>query len=147
MAGNARTIGGATAPIGRPGNVAVGRTVTEVRITGTVTGGLWWPYGAAIGKPFRVTLNPERESPAHRGPEDSFAAMVAAELDAQGGDFSSAPRLTADTGVIVRRVRWALLGHTLVTRERWYPVTAFPSLSALVAADTYSDLYDETEDY
>jgi hypothetical protein len=68
---------------------------TSFGIVGFVSGGLWWPYGAEAVKEVRFTWR--------AGQYDSLQGAVEALMPKEDGDFSDAPRLTADTYLYAER--------------------------------------------
>lgn len=96
---------------------------TTYEVTGTLRGELWWPIGEPAEKPFRVTFR-ESERPA------TMAEMAEAIMRAEGGDFSSDAVMLADTTLTITRHRRPYSRRTV---ERWFPLTAFPSLTDYVA--------------
>jgi hypothetical protein len=104
---------------------------TTYSIEGHVIGGMWWPIGEPATKPVSFTFE--------RGdmPRRPFTEQVETLLEAvealttrEGGDFSTAARLTADSVLVVT--------HRTARREvrRWFPLSLFASLT-----DYLSDEY------
>lgn len=95
---------------------------TTYEVTGTLRGEMWWPIGTPAEKPFRVTFR-ESERPA------TMAELAERIMTAEDGDFSSAAVMLADTTLTIVRHR----PDSRRTVERWFPLTAFPSITAYVA--------------
>lgn len=120
---------------------------TQVIISGTAVGRLWWPIGHPFGRPLshRVTL----PNGIGRDPV-TLREIVAEALDKDSGDSSSAQKLTADSVVEVwhtwhhqSRAGWTT---EVRTRSRLYEATSLPSISDLVDPETYSgDFYGSEE--
>jgi hypothetical protein len=105
-----------------------------VHLSGSVTGKLWMPPGQPAAKPLRRTLDLD---PGKRASE-----AIKGAVSREGGDFSSAPLLAADTLITLRHT-YRRNGRT-VTRERSLEVAELPSLVDFVAADLYcSDFFGE----
>ena len=97
-------------------------SATTYRVSGTISGGLWWPIGAPACKTFEYQTH---ERPATL---EELAETIA---DREGGDFSTAPRFLADTVLTIRRDRADGRGH----RSRSWPLTALLSLSEWTSPD------------
>jgi hypothetical protein len=95
---------------------------TEFRIEGSVIGGLWWPIGEPATKAVSMRFV-SGEYPTLRDAVDSLTMR-------EGGDFSTAARLTADSVLIATRQ------HGRRTVSRFFDLTAASSI-----ADYMSDEY------
>lgn len=118
---------------------------TTYTIEGTVTGELWWPTGVPAGK--QVSRTFERSHATLRdmvGEAATLRDMVDAITLAEGGDFSTAPRLTSDTRLIVTRERRS--GTTVRTVERTFDLARFPSIADYIAPDLYGSDFDGSAD-
>jgi hypothetical protein len=98
-----------------------------VHLSGAVTGNLWWPIGEPAARQVdRVLL---------LDPGECASEAIEDAVSREGGDFSTAPLLAADTLITLRHTH-RRNGRT-VTRERSFGVAELPSLTDFVAADLY----------
>ena len=99
------------------------------RVAGTLEGSIWWPVGVLATKTFTyvTTTRP-----------DSLRDLCEQVMTAEDGDFSGAPRMLADTTVVVTRWRGDGLGH----RSRSIEVTRFPSLRDDYTSDRWPEWPD-----
>jgi hypothetical protein len=95
---------------------------------GSVTGKLWMPPSQPAAKPLRRTLDLD---PGKRASE-----AIKSAVSREGGDFSGAPLLAADTLITLRHT-YRRNGRTTVTRERSFEAAELPGLVDFVAADLY----------
>lgn len=106
------------------------------RLQGALTGSTWWPTGAHCG--FTIDYNLNREC-GRITPADGLTLRDALLflLGEHGGDFQGA-EFTEDTFLTVTRY------SNGQRSSRDWSITAFPSVSDLVAKDVYSsDFCDE----
>jgi hypothetical protein len=104
---------------------------------GVLQGDLWWPRSAGQ---IQVTLDLRSEADRDVSQCGRIAAIKAACQTA--GDFSSSPKLTADSVVVLVHSRMTSTG-TLLTRSRTVPVTRLPSLADYVDPTAFSS-WDES---
>lgn len=113
---------------------------TTYEIAGTVTGGLWWPIGAPAGKDvrYRFTREPDADPWVDEAP-DLTAAVDALTLR-EGGDFSTAARMTADSVLIVTRTT-----RPGFTHRRVMALACFRSIAEYVTDELYASDFDHTD--
>lgn len=109
-------------------------TESTYTIEGSVIGGLWWPMGAPATKPVRFTFTRGAARP-FTPHADTLLEAVDALTTAEGGDFSTLARLTADSVLVVEHRK-----AQRVTR-RWFSLSGCASI-----ADYMSDEYGFGED-
>ena len=89
-------------------------------ITGTLAGPIWWPYGEMCSKPFEwVTYDRP----------DTMRQIGECVMAREDGDFSSAPRMMADTMLTITRTRG------MSSRSRSWYTSDLPSLSDYTSSD------------
>ena len=103
---------------------------TTVTVNGTLQGGLWWPYG----HPAQVNVHAAESVDRYTAPP-TLRDIIDTIIAEHGGDFSDAPRLTADSTVTIVRER---SGRTAHTAQRTYTVDALPSIADYVDVDAFT---------
>jgi hypothetical protein len=98
---------------------------TYYTIAGTIRGGLWWPMGEPAEKPVERAFT--------SGSGESLREQVENLMVRESGDFSDAPRLTADTVLLAERI--SPTGQRRVVRT--FPLSRFPSVADYLT-DEYS---------
>lgn len=95
-------------------------------VTGSIIGDLWWPIGEPGTKTFsyRTAERPE-----------SLRALADSVMAEEDGDFSSAPRMTADSVLVI--TRWRATSH----HSRAWDLSQFGSI-----ADYMTDEYAPFDD-
>lgn len=109
---------------------------TTYSIEGHAIGGMWWPMGSPASKPVSYTFERGARPPRPFVEQaDTLLEAVEALTTREGGDFSTAARLTADSVLVVT--------HRTARRvtRRWFPLSLFASL-----ADYLSPEYPFEED-
>lgn len=102
--------------------------MTTYTILGAVEGSLWWPVGEPAQKPISYSFKRSETPPPFVNSAETLREAVEQLMTAEGGDFSDAPRLTADTFLLVRHDSPS--GRRTVSR--WFDLTRFPSISDYV---------------
>ncbi len=113
---------------------------TRYTISGTITGKYWWPINVDAGKPARLTFRRVNHADGIYGHDEQPDLLSAMETLAirEGGDFSTAAKMTADSVLIAERSDM----HGRRTFRRIVPLTAFPSIADYVTDELYgSDFF------
>lgn len=100
--------------------------MTTFTILGSVEGGLWWPYRAPAEKPVNYSFERSDEPRPFVSAATTLRDAVEDLMTQEGGDFSSALLLSADSLLLVTR-----RGATHETR-RWFSLASFASISDYV---------------
>jgi len=95
---------------------------TTYSVTGTLRGPIWWPVGAPAEKAFEYRAI---ERPG------SLRELAESIMAAEGGDFSGAPLLLADTALEITRWRSDGRGH----RSRLFDLASFASLEGYTSPE------------
>ncbi|MGK2884367.1 MAG: hypothetical protein ACSLE8_06260 [Rhodococcus sp. (in: high G+C Gram-positive bacteria)] len=108
-------------------------THIEVQLCGTLQGRIWMPACMAQ-MPINVNLT-DRAKRYSDGRAD-FRRMVDDAINESGGDFQSCS-LTDDSTIEVTLHKVGPTNH--LTRTRYWPITAFPSIADMVVEREYFD--------
>jgi hypothetical protein len=106
--------------------------MTTYTIVGALQGGLWWPYGALAEKPVEYVFTRDDIGAPFVNTAETLADALAGLMAAEDGDFSNAPRLTADSVLLAERTSPS--GRRRVLRT--FSLASFGSI-----ADYMSDAY------
>jgi hypothetical protein len=104
----------------------------EIFVDGAVCGSMWWP-NAPAGRFVRASISDQRDRYSEPGAtlrECLLSILMEESRDFQSGEF------TADTTITARSTSYT--DGRRVTRERYWPITAFPSISDLISPDVHS---------
>jgi hypothetical protein len=107
------------------------QTVTYT-IIGTLQGGLWWPIGEPAQKAASFAFERLEEPRLFDHAAHTLRSAVEQLMREEDGDFSDAPRLTADSVLVVTRH-----GRTHRT-ERIFPLAGFASIADYIGADLWT---------
>lgn len=94
---------------------------TTFTILGALQGCLWWPIGEPAQKPVSYAFKRTETPPPFVNTAETLREAVEGLM--RDGDFSNAPRLTADSLLLVTR-----RAATYETR-RWFPLASFSSIA------------------
>jgi hypothetical protein len=112
----------------------------DIRLSGAITGALWWPVGVAAG--VDISIDVTREA-ARFTEAPTLRELVLHIIGERGGDFGGDVRLTEDTTLTVTS------RSNGRSRSRDWPITAFPSIADCVALEAFSfdfGHYDDGEE-
>jgi hypothetical protein len=101
----------------------------DIKLYGAITGNMWWPVGEPAGKDICISLSNEADRFTDTPTLRDLMLHVITE---HGGDFGGDVRFTEDTTITVTS------RATGRSRSRDWPITAFPSISDMVAKEVFS---------
>ena len=107
----------------------------NVKLTGGITGNIWWPAGQRGITRLSVSINQEEK----RMDNPSLRDLVGSILTHRGGDFVH-PELTCDTELVVTSFK--ITTTQTLTRQRRWPITSFPSVADYIAEGIYAHDFD-----
>ena len=104
-------------------------TTKQYSIRGGIVGTMWWPQDLGI---MQIQKRIERDQAI----DDEIAYI----LSTNSGDFQGMGLLTGDSEIVIEEVSSIRNGN--VTRTRYVPVVALPSLAEYVNESIYSHDFD-----